>query len=77
MLASGKVDRARLPAPVAALVRVHAHIVPPEGALEGVVAAVFARVFGVPQVSVEDDFFHDLGGHSLIAAQMVTQLRAS
>ncbi len=76
LLASGKVDRARLPAPVAALVRVHAHIVPPEGALEGVVAAVFARVFGVPQVSVEDDFFHDLGGHSLIAAQMVTQLRA-
>lgn len=76
LLASGKVDRARLPAPVLALVRVHAHIVPPEGELETMVAAVFARVFGVPQVSVEDDFFHDLGGHSLVAAQMVTQLRA-
>ncbi len=76
LLPSGKVDRARLPAPVLPLLRVHATLVAPEGELEGVVAAVFARVFGVPQVSVEDDFFHDLGGHSLIAAQMVTKLRA-
>ncbi|MBL9002687.1 MAG: amino acid adenylation domain-containing protein [Myxococcales bacterium] len=78
LLASGKVDRARLPAPTQPLVRVHDQqdFVAPRSDLEATIAAIWARVFGVAKVSVDDDFFHDLGGHSLIAAQMVTQLRA-
>ena len=78
LLASGKVDRARLPAPTCPLVRVHDQqdFVAPTTELEATIAAIWARVFGVAKVSVDDDFFHDLGGHSLIAAQMVTQLRA-
>lgn len=78
LLASGKVDRARLPAPAQPLVRVHDQqdFVGPASDLEATIAAIWARVFGVAKVSTDDDFFHDLGGHSLIAAQMVTQLRS-
>jgi non-ribosomal peptide synthetase-like protein len=78
LLASGKVDRARLPLPSSPLVRVHDQqdFVAPQSELEATIAAIWARVFGVAKVSTDDDFFHDLGGHSLIAAQMVTQLRA-
>ena len=75
MLTSGKVDRARLPVPVSPLVRAAGNIVLPETPLESEISAVWARVFGVAQVSVEADFFLDLGGHSLVAAQMVTLLR--
>jgi non-ribosomal peptide synthetase-like protein len=75
MLASGKVDRRRLPPPTCALVRAAPKVVPPASEQEARVAAVWARTFGLPEVSVLADFFHDLGGHSLLAAQMVTQLR--
>lgn len=75
MLSSGKVDRARLPAPREPLVRTAAQIVAPTTELEVKIATIWTRVFGLPEVSVESDFFHELGGHSLLAAQMVTQLR--
>jgi amino acid adenylation domain-containing protein len=72
---SGKIDRARLPAPVAPLVRTSRILVEPRSPLEREIAEVWRDVLGVPSVSVEDDFFLDLGGHSLLAARMVTQLR--
>lgn len=75
LLASGKVNRAALPAPVVPLLRGTARQVAPATALEAQIAAVWSRILGLTQVSVEDDFFHDLGGYSLLAAQMVTQLR--
>ena len=33
-------------------------------------------LFAVPRIGVEQDFFLDLGGHSLIAAQMAAMLRS-
>ncbi|WP_308259000.1 Pls/PosA family non-ribosomal peptide synthetase [Pseudonocardia sp. H11422] len=72
---SGKIDRKRLPAPVAALVRSSAREVPPEGPLERAIAEVWSNVLGVAVTSVEKDFFLDFAGHSLVAAQMVTALR--
>lgn len=75
LLASGKVNRAALPAPVVPLLHGTARVVAPATAMEAMIAAVWSRILGLPQVSVEDDFFHDLGGYSLLAAQMVTQLR--
>ncbi|MBI1745386.1 MAG: amino acid adenylation domain-containing protein [Acidobacteria bacterium] len=75
-LASGKVDRKRLPAPVSPLVRTARHIIPPKTDLELKIVAVWQRLFGVTEISIEDDFFLDLGGYSLLAAQMVTMLRS-
>jgi non-ribosomal peptide synthetase-like protein len=74
-LTSGKTDRARLPEPKHPLIRAATQIVAPETLLEKQVASVWAKIFGLPEVSVEDDFFLQLGGHSLVAAQMVTLLR--
>jgi acyl carrier protein len=50
-------------------------VIPPATALERVIAAVYGEVLGVSPISVEDDFFNDLGGHSLIATQAVARLR--
>jgi non-ribosomal peptide synthetase-like protein len=74
-LSSGKADRNRLPEPEAPLARVGDQMVAPQNELERCLAATWARLFELPSVSVEDDFFLDLGGYSLLAAQMVSTLR--
>lgn len=76
MLASGKADRSRLPAPISARlsVRVGAAI-PPSTPLEKEIATAWSKVFGRDDLSIDDDFFTDLGGHSLFAAQVVSALR--
>jgi thioester reductase-like protein/FkbH-like protein len=47
--------------------------VAPRTPLEGQLAAIWAQVLGVERVGVRDNFFH-LGGHSILATQLVMQL---
>ncbi|WP_409495937.1 amino acid adenylation domain-containing protein [Amycolatopsis sp. cmx-11-12] len=47
---------------------------PARSVTERTVAEIWARVLGVPEVSVADNFF-DIGGNSLKAAQVVEELR--
>jgi acyl transferase domain-containing protein/acyl carrier protein len=47
----------------------------PRSDLERVIAEVWQSTLGVAQVGVMDDFFVDLSGSSLIATQLVAQLR--
>ncbi len=73
----GKLNRAALPpmsfADAAPSARA---IVPPATPLETALAAAFADILSQPHgVSVEDDFFEELGGDSLSAALLVTLLR--
>jgi non-ribosomal peptide synthetase-like protein len=76
ILASGKVDKKALPAP-----RLQAHRATlsaedlPQNKLEQRLAAAWCVLFGTAQVGRQQDFFHDLSGHSLLAAQMVSTLR--
>ena len=71
MMSSGKVDRGALPEP-----RVRAEASLEERTpTEEKIAAVWGKIFAPVQVSLGDDFFTDLGGHSLTAAGMVSQLR--
>ncbi|RJQ75511.1 amino acid adenylation domain-containing protein [Pseudonocardiaceae bacterium YIM PH 21723] len=72
---SGKVDRSALPAPRMPLIRAGTVTVPPETDLEILVADVWSEILGLPITNIDDDFFTDLGGHSLVAARMVTLLR--
>ena len=74
-LASGKVDRNRLPEPNTPLVYTRRKIVGPRTELEGKVTSVWEKIFNVSAISIEADFFLDLGGYSLLAAQMVSLLR--
>ncbi|TGD43764.1 LLM class flavin-dependent oxidoreductase [Pseudotabrizicola sediminis] len=67
-----KVDRKALPEPG---VRQEATaFVAPASDIEAQIAAVWARVLGVPKVGARDNFFA-LGGHSLLAVQAHREIR--
>ena len=68
LTANGKLDRAALPLPVFET----AEYVAPASAAEEAVAAVFADVLGVENVSVLESFF-DAGGNSLSAMRLVAR----
>jgi natural product biosynthesis luciferase-like monooxygenase protein len=68
-----KVDRKALPAPTAKATEAEAFVAP-ETDVEAEVAAIWARVLGVPKVGAKDNFFA-LGGHSLLAVQLHRELR--
>jgi amino acid adenylation domain-containing protein len=71
---NGKVDRKTLPAPERARPEREGAYVAPRGSVEETVARVWAEVLGVERVGAQDNFF-DLGGHSLIATQVLSRLR--
>lgn len=71
---SGKIDRARLPEPGPEnMLRDHAFVAP-RTPIEDRVASMVASLLGLPQVSVEDNFFL-LGGHSLLGTQLIARIR--
>ena len=76
VLPNGKVDRKQLPAPRSPrLLDAGRELIAPKGPCETEIARHVAQAFGLENVSVEDDFFDDLGGHSLIVAKMVSAMR--
>lgn len=73
MTASGKLDKAALPAPsprATGRVRVQ----PPRTDTERRVAALWAALLGMPVTDVGADFY-DLGGHSLLAVRLISDVR--
>ncbi|MFE8957430.1 non-ribosomal peptide synthetase [Streptomyces iakyrus] len=73
LTANGKLDRAALPhpAPLAAARSGRAPRSPREHAL----CALFAEILGLPEVTIDDDFFA-LGGHSLLATRLASRVRS-
>jgi len=74
LAASGKVDRKALKRP-AAHEAAEREIVPPSTPMEAKLHAVWAEGFAPQPVSVLDNLFEDLGGHSLKAARLVSAAR--
>ncbi|RUT04339.1 hypothetical protein DSM106972_045670 [Dulcicalothrix desertica PCC 7102] len=70
---NGKVDRKALPAPDIATIEQHNFKVP-RTILEEILVGIWSDILGVKQVSIDDNFF-DLGGHSLIATQLISRIR--
>ncbi|GAA3269238.1 amino acid adenylation domain-containing protein [Dactylosporangium vinaceum] len=70
---NGKLDRGALPAPTVTR-RAGVEFVEPATDAERIVAGVWQELLPVERVGAADDFF-DLGGHSLIATQVVARLR--
>ncbi|NEP28402.1 non-ribosomal peptide synthetase, partial [Moorena sp. SIO3I6] len=70
---NGKVDRKALPAPDLAI-SASTEYMAPETETQKVLAEIWAEVLGIEQVGIHDNFF-DLGGHSLMATQVVSRVR--
>jgi acyl-coenzyme A synthetase/AMP-(fatty) acid ligase len=69
---NGKLDRKALPAPVVA--RKTRESVPPETPTQITLAGIWESVLKIEHVGIHESFF-DLGGHSILAARMMAQLR--
>ncbi|MGY0499068.1 amino acid adenylation domain-containing protein [Nocardia sp. FBN12] len=72
LTSNGKLDRNALPEPVTATEPAAA----PSGAMQTLLADLFARVLGVPEVGVHDSFF-SIGGDSILSIQLVSLARAA
>ena len=72
--ASGKVDRAMLPAPNAGNTLRDSSFVAPRTPIEERLAAMLALLLDLDRVGVEDNFFL-LGGHSLLGTQLIARVR--
>jgi natural product biosynthesis luciferase-like monooxygenase protein len=70
---NAKVDRKALPAPDGIRLETGTPFAPPKGGLEQTIAGVWKSVLKLERVGVHDNFF-DIGGHSLLMAQVHGQL---
>ncbi len=70
---NGKVDRNRLPAPNETLVESGSEFIEPKDELELRLMWIWRKVLGHQTVGIRDNFF-DLGGHSLIAVRLFTEI---
>lgn len=73
LLSSGKVDRKSLPKPKGEVVS--KENIPPQTELESTICKIWEDSLQQSSISIDDDFFYDLGGHSLTAAKIVSSLR--
>jgi amino acid adenylation domain-containing protein/non-ribosomal peptide synthase protein (TIGR01720 family) len=71
---NGKVDRKGLPRPGEEEIRGDQQYVGPATAMEEVLAGLWADVLKLERVGVHDNFFA-IGGHSLLAAQVISRVR--
>ncbi|SCG49819.1 non-ribosomal peptide synthetase/MFS transporter [Micromonospora halophytica] len=70
---NGKLDRRALPAPVVTR-EASVALVEPRDDTERLLAGIWREVLGVDTLGIDDDFF-DLGGHSMLATQVVARIR--
>lgn len=71
---SGKIDRNVLPSPEQVRPETGREFASPTTPLEIDIAQIWAEVFRVERIGRDDNFF-DLGGHSLVAIQIIARLR--
>jgi amino acid adenylation domain-containing protein/thioester reductase-like protein len=65
-----KIDKKALPPPTDS----HTNFVPPSNPIEEKLVAIWSRILGHPELGVTDNFFA-LGGHSLSATQLISQIQ--
>ncbi|HVR97036.1 MAG TPA: condensation domain-containing protein, partial [Thermoanaerobaculia bacterium] len=72
---NGKVDRRALPAPASWGVAVEIYVAP-RTPLEELLCGLWSELLGTGRIGVHDEFFA-FGGHSLLAARLMSRLQAS
>ncbi len=73
---SGKVDRRALPTPTASPSDISENYVAPRTPTEEILTGIWTNVLQVERIGIHDDFFF-LGGYSLLAIQVIFQIRDS
>ena len=69
-----KVDRQALPIPDYSSLELESDFVAPRNEQEEALAQIWRKVFALEQIGIHDNFFQ-LGGHSLIATQILSRIR--
>lgn len=72
---AGKVDRSQLEYSSSAGVAIQSGLVGPRNPIESQLVELWEQVLGITPIGVKDDFFN-LGGDSLAAVEMVTEIQA-
>jgi amino acid adenylation domain-containing protein len=72
LMTNGKLDRKALPAPKGKAYGVRQYEAP-QGAIEELLAGIWAEVLNLERVGRHDSFF-ELGGHSLLAVQLISRI---
>ena len=73
---NGKIDRRALPLPPPDRPNLDVPYVAPGTPLESAICAMYSDLLGIENIGIDDGFF-DLGGHSVIATQLVSRLRGA
>jgi surfactin family lipopeptide synthetase C len=74
LTSNGKIDRRALPVPDPTRHELKESFIAPRSPFEEAIADIWCQVLHIERVGIHDNFF-DLGGHSLIATQLVSRLR--
>lgn len=72
MTPNGKIDRKALPSPD--FTQQQEEYVAPNTDIERECCAIWSLLLGIPQIGIRDNFF-TLGGHSILAVQLISKLR--
>ena len=70
---NGKVDRRALPVPDSRRPDIEESFAAPRNAVEEALAEIWAEVLRIEKVGIQDNFF-EVGGHSLMATQIISRL---
>ncbi|HRH69953.1 MAG TPA: amino acid adenylation domain-containing protein [Flavobacteriales bacterium] len=70
---NGKVDKKKLPAPDMRAVQMTVEHVAPRNETERRIAEIWSKVLGLDDIGIHSSFF-DLGGHSILGIQVLTQI---
>ncbi len=70
---NNKIDRKALPKPANPVAEINTDTTAPRTSVEKLVADIWCAVLGITYVSIYDNFF-EIGGHSLLAVQIMTKI---
>ncbi|HKG23470.1 MAG TPA: amino acid adenylation domain-containing protein [Blastocatellia bacterium] len=76
LMPNGKVDRKALPDPAGRFADLGSNYIAPQSEAEKKISAIWKETLGVEKVGVHDNFF-DLGGHSILMAEIFSKLQAA
>jgi aspartate racemase len=76
LMPNGKVDRKSLPDPAGRFADLGSNYIAPRSEAEKKISAIWQDTLGVEKVGVHDNFF-DLGGHSMLMAEIFSKLEGA